>query len=73
MAVLPELTLRHASKALAAAIKYLDLVSQYHQGQFTLKILQDVNYVRLDPSAIKALHLLPDPMEGVTKEKCLSG
>ena len=73
-ATLPELQFVHACKALSGAIKYLDLVSQFQNGgQFTLSTLTDVNYMRLDSSAIKALHLLPDPLEGVTKEKCLSG
>ena len=61
VAVLPELNQTVAMGATAALIKYLELMSstgdygKYHLIQHDLS-----QYMRLDSSALKALHLMPD-------------
>ena len=54
-----------AMASLASLIRYLHLMSEEANfGQFELKKHDLSMYLRLDASAVKALHLLPGPNDG---------
>ncbi|KAK1923021.1 putative DNA mismatch repair protein MSH2 [Papiliotrema laurentii] len=61
----PELDLKHAMSALAALLIYLSLLSDLSlHGQFRLRKYDLSQFMRLDASALKALSLMPNPLEG---------
>jgi len=60
----PELEKRIAASALAAAMKYLDLVSNdSYVGQFSLRPFDFGLYVKMDSAACQALHLTQNQLE----------
>nr|CAG4640692.1 EOG090X02H9 [Eulimnadia texana] len=64
-AALPQTELIHSVSALAAVIKYLNLISdESNANQFTIATFDLTQYVRLDSAAVRALHLSPSGSEG---------
>ncbi|XP_048577460.1 DNA mismatch repair protein Msh2 isoform X2 [Nematostella vectensis] len=73
-ATLPEMDMIHATAALAAVIKYLELLSdESNFSQFKLSSFDLSQYMKLDAAAVRALNLLPNPMDGGNKSMCLTG
>ncbi|KAJ9599521.1 hypothetical protein L9F63_009993, partial [Diploptera punctata] len=72
---LPEMNLTTATSSLAAIIKYLELATdQTNFGQFSLTTLDLKRYVRMDGTAVRALHLLPPPgVTAATKHQSIQG
>lgn len=63
--VRPELEKTVAIAALAAVIKYMELGAEStNHNQFLLGIFDARQYMRLDPAAVRALNLVPTPIEG---------
>lgn len=59
---LPELKMRLAMSSLAAAIKYLDLMSDScNLGHYKIILMNLNRFVHLDAAAVSALNLLPKP------------
>ncbi|OLL22825.1 DNA mismatch repair protein msh-2 [Neolecta irregularis DAH-3] len=72
--VLPQLDLKVASSALAALIRYLNLLSDSTNfGQYQLYQHDLAHFMKLDASAVKALNLMPSPREGANKSMSLFG
>ncbi|XP_015773181.1 PREDICTED: DNA mismatch repair protein Msh2-like [Acropora digitifera] len=73
-ATLPEMDLTQATAALAALIKYLELLSdETNFGQFHLSTFDLSQFMKLDSAAVRALNLLPNPLDGGNKSMCLVG
>ncbi|KAJ9104285.1 hypothetical protein QFC20_004567 [Naganishia adeliensis] len=72
---MPEFELKVAMSSLAAIISYLDLADAIpHHGQWRLLHHDLSQYMKLDASALKALNLMPNPMElGGNKNMSLYG
>lgn len=71
-----EYDLKIAMSSLAALLEYLDLTSpsEAHQSQWRLRAHDLSQYMKLDASAVKALNLMPNPMElGGNKNMSLFG
>ncbi|QNQ01461.1 DNA mismatch repair protein MSH2 [Yarrowia lipolytica] len=69
----PELSLKNALGSLACLIKYLSLTSDAsNHGAFTIKTHTLSQYMKLDASALKALHLMPSVKDS-TKSSSLYG
>lgn len=73
-ATLSEMDLTHACAALAALIKYLEFLSdETNFGQFHLSTFDLSQFMKLDSAAVRALNLLPNPLDGGNKSMCLVG
>lgn len=73
-ATLSEMDLTQACAALAALIKYLEFLSdETNFGQFHLSIFDLSQFMKLDSAAVRALNLLPNPLDGGNKSMCLVG
>lgn len=73
-ATLPEMDLTQATAALAALIKYLEfLADETNFGQFQLSTFDLTQFMKLDAAAVRALNLLPNPLDGGNKSMCLVG
>lgn len=73
-ATLPEMDLTQACAALAALIKYLEFLSdETNFGQFHLSTFDLSQFMKLDSAAVRALNLLPNPLDGGNKSMCLVG
>ncbi|KAM7428847.1 MutS-like protein [Porites harrisoni] len=71
---LPEMDLTHATAALASLIKYLEfLADETNFGQFHLSTFDLTQFMKLDAAAVRALNLLPNPLDGGNKSMCLVG
>ncbi|KAJ9105070.1 hypothetical protein QFC19_003702 [Naganishia cerealis] len=72
---MPEFDLKVAISSLAATISYLDLADAIaHYGQWRLLHHDLSQYMKLDASALKALNLMPNPLElGGNKNMSLYG
>lgn len=70
-----EFDLKAASSCLACVISYLDLPNTTsHHGQWRLRHHDLSQYMKLDASAVKALNLMPNPLEmGGNKNMSLYG
>ncbi|KAJ2849301.1 MSH2 protein [Coemansia erecta] len=74
VASLPELDLKLAMGALAAAIRYLNLLSdESNFGGFSIATHGLSQYMKLDASAVQALNLLPSTLDGASKTMSLLG
>ena len=75
LAMIAEFDLKVASSCLACVISYLDLANATaHHGQWRLRHHDLSQYMKLDASALKALNLMPNPMElGGNKNMSLYG
>lgn len=73
-ATLSEMDLTQACAALAALIKYLEFLSdETNFGQFHLSTFDLSQFMKLDSAAVRALNLLPNPLDGGNKSMCLVG
>jgi len=73
-ATLAEMDLTQATSALAALIKYLEfLADESNFGQFHLSTFDLTQFMKLDAAAVRALNLLPNPLDGGNKSMCLIG
>ncbi|CAG2197296.1 MSH2 [Mytilus edulis] len=73
-AALPETEKSHAIGALAAVIKYLELLSdEGNFGQFSISSFELGQYMRLDAAAVRALNLLPNTVEGGNRNHSILG
>ncbi|XP_050392192.1 DNA mismatch repair protein Msh2 [Patella vulgata] len=73
-AALSEMDKVHAVAALAAVIKYLEVLSdESNFGQYTLLTFDLKQYMRLDSAAVRALNLLPNPNESGNKNQSVLG
>ncbi|CAH3028885.1 unnamed protein product [Porites evermanni] len=71
---LPEMDLTNATAALASLIKYLEfLADETNFGQFHLSTFDLTQFMKLDAAAVRALNLLPNPLDGGNKSMCLVG
>ncbi|GHJ90150.1 hypothetical protein NliqN6_6552 [Naganishia liquefaciens] len=72
---MPEFDLKVAMSSLSAIISYLDLADATpHHGQWRLLHHDLSQYMKLDASALKALNLMPNPLElGGNKNMSLYG
>lgn len=71
---LSEMDLTHATAALASLIKYLEfLADETNFGQFHLSTFDLTQFMKLDAAAVRALNLLPNPLDGGNKSMCLVG
>ncbi|KAL5010021.1 hypothetical protein ScPMuIL_012326 [Solemya velum] len=71
---LAEIEKSHAIAALSSIIKYLELLSNEDNFcQFTLEKFDLGQYMRLDASAVGALNLLPNTVEGENQNQCILG
>lgn len=60
--------LKLALGSVACLIKYLNLLSvQENHGEYTLSTYNLSNFMKLDASAVEALHLTPGPRDGKSK------
>ncbi|KAJ1664916.1 MSH2 protein [Coemansia sp. RSA 1813] len=74
VASLPELDLKRAMGALAATIRYLNLLSdESNFGCFTMGTHSLSQFMKLDASAVQALNLLPSAQDGASKTMNLLG
>ncbi|PFX16821.1 DNA mismatch repair protein Msh2 [Stylophora pistillata] len=61
---LAEIDLTHATSALAALIKYLELLAdESNFSQFYLSTFDLTQFMKLDAAAVRALNLLPNPLD----------
>ncbi|KAJ3300092.1 MutS-like protein [Borealophlyctis nickersoniae] len=73
-ASLPEFELKLAMGSLACLIKYLGLLSdESNFNQYALGHHDLSQYMKLDASALKALNLMPGPLDGSNKSMSLYG
>ncbi|RMX48837.1 hypothetical protein pdam_00001568 [Pocillopora damicornis] len=71
---LAEIDLTHATSSLAALIKYLELLAdESNFSQFHLSTFDLTQFMKLDAAAVRALNLLPNPLDGGNKSMCLVG
>ncbi|KAL9969079.1 hypothetical protein ACROYT_G021244 [Oculina patagonica] len=73
-ATLAEMDLTQATAALAALIKYLEfLADESNFSQFHLSTFDLTQFMKLDAAAVRALNLLPNPLDGGNKSMCVVG
>ncbi|KAK3090565.1 hypothetical protein FSP39_012731 [Pinctada imbricata] len=73
-AALSEMEKTHAMSALSAIIKYLELLSdEGNCNQYSISTFDLGQYMRLDAAAVRALNLLPSPVEGGNKNQSIVG
>ncbi|KAJ3144932.1 MutS-like protein [Geranomyces michiganensis] len=74
ISALPEFELKSAMGCVACLIKYLGLLSlETNFHQYTLQLYDLSQYMRLDAAAVRALNLMPGPMDGSNKSMSLYG
>ncbi|KAG9284182.1 hypothetical protein G9A89_022956 [Geosiphon pyriformis] len=74
VANLPEFELKVAMGACASLIKYLELLTDMSNfGNYTMRLHDLSQYMKLDTSAVRALNLMPSPQDGSNKTMSLLG
>ncbi|KAI8818608.1 muts domain V-domain-containing protein [Fimicolochytrium jonesii] len=74
ISALPEMELTVAMGCVACLIKYLGLLSvETNFHQYTLRLYDLSQYMKLDAAAVRALNLMPGPQDGSNKSMSLYG